>query len=407
MSPPSGRSDNTRDTAWAALDLDSFTNIECNISPGNDGPVLSADYSSTHLPPSLDIDAAIWNTFGLEHHTHAFTANETCEGGSDQPSTSTSKLPRTPLSLSPRTVEQNINTLYHPATPIPSSPWNINPRSATPAPRLCSDENALGQRLSHLHAQLVLPVRIVGDTNVEQLEKAAAHVLAHTTEFLDLFEAPELSRADTDGLDSLTAADLRCRHWKGGQENCFEETLALNTLSQNGPWDTATVLQVVVLAMRLQDLHYKLYAAIYDHLRGIASASSGSSGGSKRNLDSGGGGGGGGGGAFPAPITSLSIAGVALVPPPRLQLLLLLQTAVHYLGCIQRSLEGISTCVPLNTPAQVNVGGSSSSGHMDEAVLVRMLVAQDQQRRMVRVRAMLERLREDFNMPINIEEDML
>ncbi|KAK0716603.1 hypothetical protein B0T21DRAFT_415318 [Apiosordaria backusii] len=211
------------------------------------------------------------------------------------------------------------------------------------------------QRLSEFNVRLSHPVGLTPDGSASsrvspgQLEHAATHVLSSSTAFLELIGYP------SSGMPPSPTPDMAAR------------------------------LQLLVSYMRLTELHYGLYAAVYGYLKHTPPNA----------------------GERP-PDLGLSLSGVALCPSPRFQMQILLQTATHYLCLIQ---EALGLPAPLQLKAFRQPGsahGTASEktnllgqpGSAETAMLVHTLMMHDQESRLKGMMDMLERLKTEFGIVV-------
>ncbi|KAK3902480.1 hypothetical protein C8A05DRAFT_33825 [Staphylotrichum tortipilum] len=302
------------------------------------------------------------------------------------------------------------------------------------------------QRLSDFNARLARAADLGPDVGPIQVEQAAAHVLESSVIFLGLVNFLQSSgrrdvetheegsrkrqrqRSNTqstssmespDGHDSGNEDDMIISNDNNGgssssssnesnvitnsnsssnhRDGRVEDSDAVAASFLTGPFapDMATVLQLVVFSMRLTELHHDLYFAIYrylqqhEHARNLTDATNRTSSFSPNTAA---------GSLFPIPV-SLTIAGVPLAPHPRFQLELVLQAGAHYLERIQDALSGLKALRPdVSGPLRMIPQQRSVSG----ALLVRLLMMQDQQGRMGAIREVLSKLREEFSIVVQL-----
>ncbi|KAK4244347.1 hypothetical protein C7999DRAFT_35313 [Corynascus novoguineensis] len=282
------------------------------------------------------------------------------------------------------------------------------------------------QCLSDFNVRLSRAVELGLDVSSIHVEQAAAHVLESSAIFLSIVNllqssgrhgsdtqegsrkrhrqrsnthssSPAESRDGHDSHDSCNQDDASNSNSKNSNshDRCAEDGDAAATALPTGPFapDMATVLQLVVFSMRLTELHHELYSAVYRYLQRYDSVQH-----TVNETNT----------SFPAcaeaagslpPLSvSLSVAGVALAPHPRFQLELMLQAGAHYLGRIQEAVNGLKALRPdVSGPVQL-VSQRSVSG----ALLVRMLMMQDQQGRMSAIREVLAKLRDEFGIVVRL-----
>ncbi|KAG9231686.1 hypothetical protein BJ875DRAFT_468819 [Amylocarpus encephaloides] len=208
-----------------------------------------------------------------------------------------------------------------------------------------------------------------GPSSLSKLEQEAAHVLENSSIFLELIQIP------ASLAKSHEVSDIQNSSWQKDPLQEFHEGCKG---SQESSSDTAVVLQLISISMRLTELHHCLFSTIYRYLQqdpdlmqlGTA----------------------GGGDKSPARALAISIAGVELVLHPHFQLRMLLYTCVHYLTRIQRSLSELE--------ALVSDGISQRPPNFGRQT--RMLIRADQQTRMAKIRVALGRLKDDFGINISI-----
>ncbi|KAK4203205.1 hypothetical protein QBC40DRAFT_275211 [Triangularia verruculosa] len=227
--------------------------------------------------------------------------------------------------------------------------------SAASPPEARYDGQQYLQRLSEFNVRLSHPVGLTPDASSssrvspEQLEHAATHILSSSTAFLELINYPSSGM-----LSSPTATP-----------------------------DMAARLQLLVSYMRLTELHYGLYAAVYGYLKHTPPNT----------------------GEKP-PDFGLGLAGVSLSPSPRFQLQILLQTAAHYLCCIQEALglpaplqlKGFRQSGLTSSPEGTNLLGQPGSA--ETAMLMHTLMMHDQESRLKSMMDILERLKTEFGITI-------
>lgn len=195
------------------------------------------------------------------------------------------------------------------------------------------------QRLSEFNTQLSrAAVDMSSADSPTQIEQAAAPVLKNSAIFLDLIKClpgfcnmtrteptQEASRGLHFSNKSAKQTVTPGEEDEGDDGNGGDGTIPGSSQMCYFVPDMATVLQLVVFSMRLTELHHDLYLAIYRHLQqqqhSPRSNNATPSTSARRMTEP----------SLRLPV-SLSIAGFSLIPNPRFQLHLLLQSAVHYLG---------------------------------------------------------------------------
>lgn len=244
-----------------------------------------------------------------------------------------------------------------------------------------SDANTTGcalqdyiQKLAHFQVTISRVIDCGSYLNTSKLEQEAAYVLESSSMFLELVQIPT-SSGKSQGPSHIRSAS--------GKEGLLQE-LHRDCANRHGckhkssAFDTAVVLQLISISMRLTELHHWFYSTIHRYLQQnpdwMKQATAGS------------------GSRSPACSLSFSVAGVELAPHPHFRLQMLLYTGFHYLTRIQKTLSELEAL------------GSDATSQRTPSLArhTRLLISEDQQTRMAKIRLVLAKLKDDFGVHISL-----
>lgn len=259
------------------------------------------------------------------------------------------------------------------------------------------------KHFSEFHLRLALPISLEDNISWNSLEQSASDILESSEIFLELasFKLPQgIKRraAQSRGLNIPESQhrqqQFRARfsrdnvHSEGGEDEHDSPTTTFVP-------DTAAVLHLLAFAMRLSEMHHNLFATVYRYMQqqnpnGLEHRD-GKINNTTRPVDF----------ALSSPLSvRFSIAGVAFAPQPCFQRQLLLQACAHYLSNIQKAICGIEV---LGSHRDASASTQIlDEGSLSEAALVRSLAMQHQQKQMEKVREVLAKIRQDFDIIVHL-----
>jgi hypothetical protein len=246
-----------------------------------------------------------------------------------------------------------------------------------------SDANTTGcavqdyiQKLAHFQVTIARVIDCGSYLNPSRLEQEAAYVLESSSIFLELVQIPTSSRK------SQGPSNIRNCSWEEGllqelHNDCADRHRCKRS-RESSAFDTAVVLQLISISMRLTELHHWFYSTVHRYLQQNPDWM-------RQTTD-------GVSDRPPACSLSFSVAGVDLAPHPHFQLQMLLYTGFHYLTRIQKTLSELEA-----------LGSDDTSQRpLELARHTRMLVSEDRQTRMAQIRLVLAKLKDDFGVSISV-----
>lgn len=283
-------------------------------SPGVEGSHFDyATLSSIEGLPSLNLGSTDWTMLGFG-----------CDGQND-------------LDRSPNIWSGDYSTDYFPTIAQLKEPGTPTGKTgiASYLPVIerapFGDNTQYLQQLSEFNTRLCLQTKLEPSTaTADQIQLAAAQVLDTSSVFLQLVSGADGSTNASSPNDQTNcyitperALSVDLQHNQVGDQDEDEEMeIGSENDRRNFEPHTAALLQLLVISMRITELHCSLYSAIMDYLRRhdaeVNNSAVDTTSASTRSLQ--------------LHSDSISIVGITLTPQPKFQLQLILQICAHYLG---------------------------------------------------------------------------
>lgn len=259
------------------------------------------------------------------------------------------------------------------------------------------------QQFSEFHLRLALHISLEDDISWKRLEQSAADVFESCELFLELASFKLLQGIKRRSAQShgLNMPESQHRHQsflaRFSEDNVHSGRGSDDSDNPKSTFvpDTAAVLHLFAFAMRLSEMHHNLFAAVYRYMQqqnpSNLESREGGINNTTRHVDF----------ALSSPLSvRFSIAGVVFAPKPCFQLQLLLQACAHYLSNIRKAISGVQV-FESHRDASASTQ-SLSQGSLSEAAVVRTLAMQHQQKQMEKVREILAKIRQEFDIDVHL-----